>query len=1388
MLGAALALALPAPAATIQYVYDPVGRLTAVIDPDGDTTEYAYDDVGNILSVTRRATVALAIVSFSPASGPVGTVVTLVGSGFNTTPSNNSVAFAGAPAVVSSATVTQLVVTVPAGAITGPITVSNSRGNATSATPFTVTVPQPPTIASFVPSIGSPGTALTISGASFVSTPAGNQVLVGAASATVQSGTGDTIVATIPNAAGGKITVTTPFGSATSTNELFIAPPPHLAADVGFTGRISINAAPAAVTLAATKVALLLVDGVAGDPGLRVAVASSTFAFGASVSVYRPDGTALATQVPFNSIGALLPPLPATGTYTVVLVPASGRSGSASVSIIRDVTGNLVSETPVDFTVSLPGQQGHFTFTTNAGEKPFIVFSGVTWTGGSFTVRRTDGTLVQGMTTIIPPGESLKLTAFPAAGTYVLDVVPNPGTSSGKATITLRIIPDIDAGALTPDVPTTINFVSNLQDARATFQGTQGAVLGLRVSNVTFTGTGFFQIRRPDGTLFVGPLVLNTAGLSLLLTAIPATGTYRIEITSGNSPGTTTLTLRADALIDAGVLALDTPKAITFTGDLQTARATFAGTAGDVLGLSVTGVTFSGAGQFKVTRADGLVISPQQSLTAAGAAVRLSALPSTANYIVELSSGTSGGNANLILWKDVIGGELVVNGPAVPSSIAFPGQRLRFTFQGAVGAGATLGISDSTFPAGASVTVRRPDGSVVASNAFTGATFSLPLAPFTIAGTYTIEIIPSSNGTGTFSARLFADLNIGSVAIGESRDITIASPGQTAKLTFNATAGDILGLEWSNVTLPSGGTFSIARPDGGTWLFNTGFSTSGLILRLPAVTQTGTYTLTLTPSASGKGSIRFTLWRDVNAGALTVDDPVAKPIVITNGGQKARFTFQGSAGASLGLELSAVAMPGGGTFFITRPDGGTFVFNTGFGSSGLILRMPVLTQTGTYTVEITPNSNGTGSLAAKVWSDVNGGTMGYGESKTLTIVNPGQIAKFTFTATAGDLAGFEWSNVTFTSGATFFIARPDGGTFVFSTGIGSTGLVQRLPAIVQTGLYTVTVTPNSNGTGSATFKVWKDVNASAVVDDPVAVPIALPHKGQQAHITFAGTAGASLGIELSGVTLTSGGTFIIRRPDGGTFVFNTGFSTSGLVLRLPVLTQSGTYTVDITPASNGTGSLAFKVWSDVIVGPLAYGESRDIAIVNPGQAAKLAFTGTAGDLTGIEWSNVTLAGGATFFIARPDGGTFVSNTGFSTAGLVQRLPLLSQTGTYTVNLTPASNGTGGVRFTYWKDVGATIALGVPFDLAIAFRGQQGRLTFAGTTGQALALTLAASTFPSGGTVQVLTPSGAPLIPATGFSGGLTVNLPTLAADGVYTVVVIPSSNGTGSATLTLGTR
>jgi YD repeat-containing protein len=183
---------------SVSYVYDDLGRLMAVIDVNGNAAEYSYDIVGNILSISRFTASQVSIIDFTPEAALTGTVVTINGTGFSTTPSQDTVKFNGVAATVSSASNTQLEVSVPTSATTGLISVTSPNGSATSAMNFTVTSGNGlPTITGFSPSSGVAGTAVNLVGTNFNLTPSNDELRQNANQAVVSAATSTTIATTI---------------------------------------------------------------------------------------------------------------------------------------------------------------------------------------------------------------------------------------------------------------------------------------------------------------------------------------------------------------------------------------------------------------------------------------------------------------------------------------------------------------------------------------------------------------------------------------------------------------------------------------------------------------------------------------------------------------------------------------------------------------------------------------------------------------------------------------------------------------------------------------------------------------------------------------------------------------------------------------------------------------------------------------------------------------------------------------------------------------------------------------------------------------------------------------------------------------------------------------
>ena len=124
----------------------PVSVLIADLDGDGIAEATALNAGSGRISVLKINLVTPPVISsFSPASGPAGTTVTITGTNFSATPGNNIVYFGAARATVVTGSSTSLRVTVPASATYLPLSVLNSENNLTgyAATPFITTYTNP---------------------------------------------------------------------------------------------------------------------------------------------------------------------------------------------------------------------------------------------------------------------------------------------------------------------------------------------------------------------------------------------------------------------------------------------------------------------------------------------------------------------------------------------------------------------------------------------------------------------------------------------------------------------------------------------------------------------------------------------------------------------------------------------------------------------------------------------------------------------------------------------------------------------------------------------------------------------------------------------------------------------------------------------------------------------------------------------------------------------------------------------------------------------------------------------------------------------------------------------------------------------------------------------
>ena len=966
-------------AATASYYYDELGRLVETVAADGTSVLYSYDAVGNITSVKHDAVSTVGISGFIPTSGPVGTSVTIFGSGFNTTAASNVVKFNGVAATVTTATATTLTVTVPTGATTGTLSVANGAANATSSLRFTVASSGAPTISSFTPTIGAWNTAVAISGINFQTTAATDKVLFGTIAAPVSTATATTITTLVPSpASSGKISVTTPFGVATSAGDFFDVPPGFNVANVQFTGRVTVGGAPLIATTTTTgKIGLILFDGVAGS-NVNYLQLTNVTASGGSVTVFSPDGSQVVSGSVAHSV-IELPRLPMTGTYTVVLAPAAATSVTVS---LNQATALAVDGASVNITSADSGFGTYLSFQAAAGQNLGVGVSGVTFAGGAFgisqvSVIQPDGSTSTASALCYGNGSNcnLVLTNLPLGGTYLLRIYDSyqgnnyPAISGGTVTLSSDKTATLTSGTAYP-----LSLRSG-QNGRLKFAGTAGQPATIRFENMTTTPANqnaAVTILKPDGTTLTTAVngSSSTNGADIYVASLPTSGNYTVIVLPAAGAVTTmsiTVNPVPELVVDGAAVNIST-SAVGYGTSLS-----FNATAGQNLGVGISGVTFAG-GDFAIAPVS--VLQPDGSTSTASALcwgngsncnLVLTNLPTTGTYLLYIADNYQGSN-----YPPITGGTVTLSSDktaTLTSGTAYSlslrsGQNGRLKFAGTAGQPATIRFENmTTTPANqnVAVTMLKPDGTTLTtavngSSSTNGSVIYVANLPTT--GNYTVIVAPAAGAVTTMSMTFNPTPEL--VVDGSAVGISTSAAGYGTSLSFNATAGQNLGVGISGVTF-AGGDFAIApvsvlQPDGSTstasaLCWGNGSNCNLVLTNLPL---TGAYLLRIADNYQGSN------YPPINGGTVTLSSD--KTATLTSGtayslslrsGQNGRLTFAGTAVAHSLTVGAPTTVPSGQTVSISVLDSSNNTVASGSYSAGAVLALGTL-NTSTYTVLVNP--------------------------------------------------------------------------------------------------------------------------------------------------------------------------------------------------------------------------------------------------------------------------------------------------------------------------------------------------------------------------------------------------------------------------------------------------
>jgi len=228
--------------------------------------------------------------SFSPASGQRGTVVTVNGINFIAI---TAVTFNSVDADFTILTDSQLLATVPSGATTGPIAVTNPAGTGINDIDFEITSVQ---ITGFNPESGPVGTVVTIDGVNLVDAI---EVTFNGVTAPILSNVATTIWTQVPQGATtGPIEVTTLSGSATSATDFTVLVPPTIS---GFSPTKGAPGTEVKITgtnlIGTTQVSFgVIAASFIVDSAIQVRALVPSGAVTSLIRVYTPGGTAVSAS------------------------------------------------------------------------------------------------------------------------------------------------------------------------------------------------------------------------------------------------------------------------------------------------------------------------------------------------------------------------------------------------------------------------------------------------------------------------------------------------------------------------------------------------------------------------------------------------------------------------------------------------------------------------------------------------------------------------------------------------------------------------------------------------------------------------------------------------------------------------------------------------------------------------------------------------------------------------------------------------------------------------------------------------------------------------------------------------------------------------------------
>ncbi|HEU5314547.1 MAG TPA: hypothetical protein VFX49_00425, partial [Chloroflexota bacterium] len=199
---------------------------------------------------------------------------------------------------------------------------------------------------------------------------------------------------------------------------------------------------------------------------------------------------------------------------------------------------------------------------------------------------------------------------------------------------------------------------------------------------------------------------------------------------------------------------------------------------------------------------------------------------------------------------------------------------------------------------------------------------------------------------------------------------------------------------------------------------------------------------------------------------------------------------------------------------------------------------------------------------------------------------------------------------------------------------------------------------------------------------------------QNGRLTFSGTAGQRVSLQVTASTLADAAVTLIR-PDQTSQYLGT-FGTGSRFYDTVTLPSTGGYAIAIDPSATTTGCATFTLYDvppDATASITPGGAAVGICNTVPGQNMRLTFTGTAGQQVSAWVTGSTLATTGVTLIWPDQSAHYLGS--FGTGDHFYDAVTLPSTGDYVLRIDPTDAGTGCATFQLFTgaDVYAAITPG-----------------------------------------------------------------------------------------------